>query len=309
MSEDGKTNARRRQSAATFSIVAAPSNCWSSMRRSYLVLWLPVEVVEVLDAADHAEPAPRDLVRARVEAHVVRLPRPVHEHRAAVVAGDEVMRDPGARRARDDVARPQVVRLVHGTAFGPARRRREVERRRALEDDEDLLLLGVAVRDGTDLAGCDLLPGEPREDGAVETRPGLIARVLELDLVDVPEVLRARLRRPDVQRGHARLDVPRIVVASLHPRPAEPDRPRARKPPDLRRMARSVDEVLEPVGAGDERVLEVVRDLHHAVARAHLVHVAVLPEEARAGEDVVDLLGRAVRMRRRGQLSRRDEDA
>src|SRR6478752_8874934 len=107
MSDDGKTNARRRQSAATFSIVAAPWNCSSSMARSYLLLRLAVPVVEVLDAADDAEAAPEDLVRARVEAHVVRLPGAVDEHRAPVLAGDEVMGHAGPGRARDDMTRTQ----------------------------------------------------------------------------------------------------------------------------------------------------------------------------------------------------------
>ena len=46
-------------------------------------------------------------------------------------------------------------------------------------------------------------------------------------------------------------------------------------------MARAEDDVLEPFGPGDERVLEVVGLVDDAVERPHLVHVAVLPREAR----------------------------
>ena len=66
---------------------------------------------------------------------------------------------------------------------------------------------------------------------------------------------------------------------------------------------------LEPVGAGDEGVLVMVGALDDAVARTDLVHLAVLPGEPGAGEDVVDLLRGAVRVRRRRELSRRDAHA
>lgn len=74
-------------------------------------------------------------------------------------------------------------------------------------------------------------------------------------------------------------------------------------------MAGAEDEELEPLRARDERVLELVRALDDAVAGAYLVHLVVLPEQARTSQHEVDLLGRAVRMGRGGQLSRRDADA
>jgi len=74
-------------------------------------------------------------------------------------------------------------------------------------------------------------------------------------------------------------------------------------------MTGAVHEELEPVRTGDERVLEVVGGLDHAVAWPNLVDVAVLPREPGAGEDEVDLLRRAVRMRRRRQLAGCDTDA
>ena len=97
------------------------------------------------------------------------------------------------------------------------------------------------------------------------------------------------------------LDVPRVVVATLDPRAADPDRARARQPADLGRVTRAEGEVLEPVLARDERVLVLVRAVDHAVARSYLVHVPVLPREPRAGEHEEDLLGGRVRVWRRRQ--------
>ena len=185
--------------------------------------------------------------------------------------------------------RPELVLLALRTAVDPARGGPEVERRRALEDDEDLLLLGVAVGDGTHLPRCELLPREAGELGAAEARPRLVALVLEVDLVDVADVLRTRLWIADLERWPGRLDVPGIVVASFDPRPPDTDRAGPREPADLGRVARAVHEVLEPVGPRDERVLVLVGPVNDAVARANLVDVAVLPGEPRAGEDVKDL--------------------
>src|SRR4051794_4109217 len=74
-------------------------------------------------------------------------------------------------------------------------------------------------------------------------------------------------------------------------------------------MPRAVDQELETVGTGDERVLEVVGGLDDAIERADLVHLAVLPGEAGAGEDEVNLLRRAVRVRRGRQLAGCDSHA
>ena len=159
----------------------------------------------------------------------------------------------------------------------------------------------------------DRLPVEAGEHRALARREGRGGHqtlvLLVLDLVDVDDVRGPRRRLADRERLDGRLDVPRVVVAALDPGPAEPDRPRARQPAELRRMARAEDEELEPVGAGDERVLHLVRAVDDAVERPHLVHVSVLPREPGAGEDEVELLRRAVRVRRGRQLARLDADA
>ena len=79
-----------------------------------VVLGLAVVVLEHLDPPDHAEPAPGDLVRARVPAHVVRLPRAVDQHRQPVRAGPEPVADPRRRRPRDHVPGPDRDRLLLG---------------------------------------------------------------------------------------------------------------------------------------------------------------------------------------------------
>src|SRR5437588_12456143 len=159
------------------------------VRRSVVLDRLAVEVVEHLDPADHAEAAPEDLARARVPAHVVRVTRAVDEHRHAVRAGAERVRDPRPRRSGDDVPGAERSRL---DAAVP---RPELEGRRAVEDDEDLLLRGVTVRDGAAMSGRHLLPAEPGKLGRAvrrEVGPRLVTLALELDVVDVDDVRRPR---------------------------------------------------------------------------------------------------------------------
>ena len=216
---------------------------------------------------------------------------------------------PGGRA--NDVAGPQLVLLALGAALGlAAATATSCKRRRALEDDEDLLLLGVAVRDRSP-SSRERCRSHANPASSVPSKPAQVwlPLALELDLVDVPDVLGARLRVADLERRAGGLDVPRVVVPSLDPRPADADRPRARKPRNLRRVPRAEHEELEPVGTCDERVLEVVGRLDHAVARPHLVHIAVLPREAGAGEHEVDLLRRPMRVRRGRELARGDFDA
>ena len=133
-----------------------------------LVLRLAVAVLERLDPPDHAEPAPEDLARARVPAHVVRLPRAVDEHRHAIWAGTEGMADAGSGRPRDHMAGADRNVLTRcGTARLRDRRGPELERRVALEDDEDLLVLGMAVRHRAAPAWIEPLPVEACLVGAL----------------------------------------------------------------------------------------------------------------------------------------------
>ena len=108
-------------------------------------------------------------------------------------------------------------------------------------------------------------------------------------------------RFAELQRLALRLHVPRIVGAPFDPGPAESHCPGAREPAELGRKIRPVHEVVETVGPCTERVLELVRPLHDAVAGAHLVRLLVLPCEPRPGEHEVDLLRCAVRVRGRRQ--------
>src|SRR5579885_1927387 len=101
-------------------------------------------------------------------------------------------------------------------------------------------------------------------------------------------------------------DGPRVVVAALDPRPAHAHRARAGQPGQLRLVARAVDQHVEALLSGAQRVLLVVGDVDDAVAGADLVHLAVLPGEPVAAQDVDDLLGDAVRVRRRRQPARVD---
>src|SRR5215471_3622059 len=188
---------------------------------------LAVEVVEGLDATDHSEAAPVDLAGAREPGDVVRLACAVDEHRHAALAGTEGVGNPRTGRPRDDVARAERDLLDIAVA-GP-----ELECRRPLEDDEDLLLGRVAVGNGAAVTGREFLPAEtcePRRLGGREIRECLVPHGFELDLVDVEDVLRTRRRLADLKRLDGRLDVPRIVVAPLDPGPAQPDRARPRQP-------------------------------------------------------------------------------
>src|SRR5262249_23482785 len=108
---------------------------------------LAVPVVERLDAAEEADAAKADLVRARVVADVVRLARSVDETREPGRAGLDEVRDTRSRRPRDHVTDADRVRLTLRTAHRRARGRPELERPAAVEHDERLLLRGVAVRD------------------------------------------------------------------------------------------------------------------------------------------------------------------
>src|SRR5436190_4223019 len=105
------------------------------------------------------------------------------------------MRHPGARRRRDDVSGTDLDRFtLRLTLEDGERRRPQLERRPALEEDEKLLVGGVTVRRRA------VLPGlEPSEVHAGVLRPGLASEqhpAAPLPLVrGVADVDRPRLLR------------------------------------------------------------------------------------------------------------------
>ena len=108
-------------------------------------------------------------------------------------------------------------------------------------------------------------------------------------------------------RAGSRLARPRVVLLGADRRPglAEPGDARARQPRDAVRVrALPEREHVEPVGPGLERVGVLEREVHEAVARAHLVAHGIafalpLDGDARAAEDVEDLLLGAFEVERR----------
>ena len=96
-----------------------------------------------------------------------------------------------------------------------------------------------------------------------------------------------------------------LLGADRRPGLAEPRDPGARQPRDAGRVrALPEGEHVEPVGPGLQRVRVLERKMDEAVARAHLVadRVALalpLHGDARAAEDVEDLLLGAFEMERR----------
>src|SRR5438045_3589624 len=96
-------------------IIVAQEFPLCNQERSLELLALPV--VELLDAADDADPAPEDLLGAWVPADVVRIARSPGDEGQAGVAGAERVCDSCARRTSDDRAPP------HCMLFGLGRRR------------------------------------------------------------------------------------------------------------------------------------------------------------------------------------------
>src|SRR5947208_3455317 len=265
--------------------------------RALPVVRLAVVVVEVLKPRHQADAAEVDLVRARVPNDVVRLAGAVGEVGDPVGAGNDRMRDPSSRRPGDDVARTEVMRL--GLAPRVRRRRPELQRPGPLEHDERLGLLRVAVRWAAALRVLAADPVQARALRAGGRGEHLVAVFVEGHVVERDDVVGPLPGLGELEVAHLGLDIPGVVHAPLDPRVAEPDRSRTRQPPVLDRVTGSEDEVVEPIRASLERVLEVVGDLNDRVAGANLEDGLVLPEQPRAAEDVVDLLGTAVRVRRR----------
>src|SRR5205814_2925730 len=108
----------------------------------------------------------------------------------------------------------------------------------------------------------------------------LVAVFVEGDVIERDDVGRPLARLRELEVADLCFDVPGIVGPAFDPRIAEADRPRAREPAVLDGMARAEHEVVDPVRAGLDRVLEMVRELHDRVTRADLTDRLVLPQEA-----------------------------
>ena len=187
-----------------------------------------------------------------------------------VGAGEEGVRDPGTRRPRDHVPGPDRDVLAALTGSSRTRRRPELEHALSFEDHEHLFLLGVAVRHRA------ALPARPAPSAAGllralrcrERRRSSSSRCASSSTSSTLRMLSGLGDGSPCSSGAAcGLGVPGIVVTALDPRPPDPDRARARKPADLCRVTRAEDEVLEPIGPGDEGVLVLVRAVDDAVAR------------------------------------------
>src|SRR5690348_195691 len=100
----------------------------------------------MLQASNQTQAAPVDLVRSRVVANVIRLSGSVSEKRHAAVSCAEMMGNAGTCRPRDDMTRANRVLLALAAVRYQRGRRPELEDALPVEDDEDLLVGGVAVR-------------------------------------------------------------------------------------------------------------------------------------------------------------------
>src|SRR6476661_1964919 len=123
------------------------------------------------------------------------------------------MRDPGARRPGDDVARAQLVFLVLEVRVEPLRPRRlpELESAAALEDDEDLLLRGVTVRRRPTPSGIEPHPVQAAPVGARVTGDlDERASLLLFGRADVRDVRRARTRGRQFWLAGGGLALPRV---------------------------------------------------------------------------------------------------
>src|SRR5262245_58666047 len=242
-----------------------------------LVQRLSVPVVEVLDAGGHADAAEGDLVRAWVEAHVVRLTRAVREVRDAVRAGDDRVRDARAARPCHDMAGAELAGLLLHAGLRDARRRPQLEGPAAGEHDERLGLKRMAMRDRAALVRGAADPVQPGLLGA--GREHLVAVLVERDVVERDDVRRPPAWLGELELADLGLDVPRVVGPSLDPDVAHARRARARQPAVLGAVARAEREHVEAIWAGPQRVLLVVGEVDEDVAGGDLADALVLPRE------------------------------
>src|SRR5262245_4669958 len=138
---------------------------YPSPNPSRVLVRLAVPVVDPLRPEDHADATQVDLVRTRVVGNVVRVTRPVGEHRQPALTTSKRMRHPRGRWPGDDVTAPDRVLVLPEQADAVA-----------VQDHEHLLLERVAVRRTAQLAGLDPVVVDARGD-----RTGSDAQVSALD--------------------------------------------------------------------------------------------------------------------------------
>src|SRR4051794_19430673 len=267
---------------------------------------LAVPVVELLQPADHAEPAERDLLRARVPAGVVGDALAEAEQDEAVVAGAEGVRLPAAGRPGDHVtAAHRRLLVVHERGAG------------AVEHDEQLLLRRMAVRRRRQLPRLDPYLLQAHRDGArgaAEIAPlgcdvAVVPPPVRRHVVDADDVRRPRRRRREVRLARGGVALPwRVARARGHPRGAEPPVAGAGQHAQLGRPTLAEHHDVEPGWPRAQRVGVGAGQVHEAVAGRHLVGRAVLPGQPVAAEHVEDLLLRVVAVGRRRALAGRDLD-
>src|SRR6266550_8915852 len=273
--------------------------------RSFELLALPV--VELLDAADHTDAAPEDLLGAWVPADVVRIARAPRDQRQAGVAGAERVCDACARRTSDDGTPADRMLFRLGRRW---HRRCQHERSLALEHDQDLLLGGMHVRRAGEHARIQLdvlQAGPARARGAGEIAPSSPATDIGLDVLRVHDRRRALLGR--LRPIEPRLAVPRVAGLNLDEAGDRPHRAAARQLARIKVLARAERDHVEAVVTGADRVRLVRALVDDAVALADLVRVVVEQRQSRAAEDIEDLLGITVDMRRRRLFARLELDA
>src|SRR5262245_25365902 len=263
----------RRGSRRERAMAASPSRQAVKLLLPLSILAFPV--VELLaDARDQAEPDEEHLPRARVVAEVARIARAVHQERHARVASAERVRDARSRLTADDGAG------ADGVLRDPVLLPQEYVAV-TLEDNEDLLLGGMAVRRRVQLSREHLREADPRlhrahlfprvANAAADRRRLALGGV---EIRDVDDRRGPRCELAVLDRSGGGLARPGVVLLGTDRSPGltEPRHTCARKPGDaLREGALPEREHVQPVRACVERVRVLEGDVQKAVAGADLV--------------------------------------
>jgi len=176
-----------------------------------------------------------------------------------------------------------------------------------LEDDEDLLLHGVAVRREAELARRqdDVLQAGADQAAVPRQRPArqdgaALGDVYALRLVEAEHTVMALARLGYRQGAGRRVAGPRMLVqADLHPGGSHP---RCVRPLHDRRLGQgplAERQYVQAVRAADQGMGATARHAGDAVALADPAGRSSLPAQARAAQHVEDLLLTGVAMRRR----------